>query len=205
MKRILCFGDSNTWGYKPLDGRRYDRHTRWAAKLAEHDGWEVVEEGLNGRTTVFYDSTEHYRCGLDYAEACVLSHLPLDLIILMLGTNDAKWKYQASAEQIRDGLEQVIDCMRESCARKGQYPKVLIIAPPPLYMWGEDPEFDLASEGKIRALENLYEELAARKDCLFLRASDAVKEIGADGAHMTPEGHQSLAEAVVSCLEGDAH
>lgn len=200
MGRALCFGDSNTWGYCPPDGKRYDRHTRWAGLLADLTGWEIVEEGLNGRTTIFYDSTEHFRCGLDYAEACVLSHVPLDRIIIMLGTNDAKWKYKASAEQITEGLSQVIDLMREAAARKNQYPRILIIAPPPLFMWGEDPEFDLASEEKIRSLGDLYEKLAQEKSCDFLRASDVVTEIGEDGAHMTADGHRRLAEAILPFL-----
>lgn len=201
--RILCYGDSNTWGYHPGDGVRYDSRTRWAARLARLTGWEVVEEGLNGRTTVFYAQDEHYRCGYDFVEPCVLSHIPLDWIAVMLGSNDTKCRYQASAQDIADGMARVIDWMRECCARKGQYPRILLIAPPRLdsSLTGEEfPDFDAQSDKTIVEIEALYEQLAREKDCVFLRASDVVTDIGSDGLHMTQLGHKNLAEAAARVL-----
>ena len=195
QKRILCYGDSNTWGYRPIMGTRYDSETRWPARLGKLTGFEIAEEGLNGRTTIFYDADEQYRCGLDYVETCVMSQLPLDLIIVMLGSNDTKIRYHASPEETADGLSRMIDKMRECCARKEQDPQILILSPPKLYAVGEDSDFDSFSEQKIVEMEVLFEKLAAEKDCLFLRTSDVLTDIGADGLHMTPEGHRKLAEA----------
>ena len=77
--RVLCFGDSNTWGYIPGTGGRYASDVRWTGVLKQLTGFEVIEEGLNGRTTAFTDAVEPYRSGLDYIAPCVMSQMPLDL------------------------------------------------------------------------------------------------------------------------------
>ena len=90
-KRILCFGDSLTWGFVPAGGgARYGEDVRWTQQLARITGATVIEEGLCGRTSVFYDPTMPCACGADYVEACVMSQAPLDLVVVMLGTNDLK-------------------------------------------------------------------------------------------------------------------
>lgn len=201
MKRILCYGDSNTWGYRPVVGGRYSEKERWPSLLKELTGYEIIEEGLNGRTTVFTDYLEPYRNGLEYAAPCVMSHLPLDLIIIMLGSNDTKRRYHVSASEIARGLGEVILQMRHYCGRKGADPEFLVIAPPYLYALEEENDFDKESEEKARRLEIEYEKLAKEMKCQFLRASDYVKDIGGDGVHLTAEGHKSLAEAVAQAIE----
>lgn len=91
-KRILCIGDSNTWGYIPGSGERYEKNVRWTGKLAQTLGenYEVIEEGMNGRTTAFTDKIEPGTAALDYLYPCLISQFPLDYIIVMLGTNDTK-------------------------------------------------------------------------------------------------------------------
>ena len=120
MKEILCFGDSNTHGYMPGVGTRYPLDVRWSGRLAGllGEGYHVVEEGLDGRTTAFEDELQPWRSGLGYIGGCVKSHAPLDLIIIMLGTNDAKTRYGVSAEEIGFGLRELIAkiemCIRDS-------------------------------------------------------------------------------------------
>ena len=96
---ILCFGDSNTWGYKPDKTGRFDENTRWTALLQKKLGpeYHIIEEGLCGRTTVFQDELRESRRGLDMIGVTVEMHNPLDLVIIMLGTNDCKTRYGASA------------------------------------------------------------------------------------------------------------
>ena len=107
---ILCFGDSNTWGYKPDKTGRFDENTRWTALLQKKLGpaYHIIEEGLCGRTTVFHDELREGRRGLDMIGVTVEMHDPLDLVIIMLGTNDCKTRYGASASVIAKGLDQVI-------------------------------------------------------------------------------------------------
>ena len=99
MKEILCFGDSNTHGYMPGLGTRYPIDQRWSGLLGKllGDGYHVVEEGMDGRTTAFEDDLQPWRSALGYIGPCVKTHAPLDLIIIMLGTNDSKTRYGVSA------------------------------------------------------------------------------------------------------------
>ena len=108
MKSVLCFGDSNTWGYDPDASLaspfpiRHPHDVRWTGVLARElgAGWRVIEEGQNGRTTVFEDPLTPHRKGLDYLPAALESHKPLDAVVLMLGTNDLKVIFSAPANQI---------------------------------------------------------------------------------------------------------
>ena len=102
--RILCYGDSNTWGYIPGVGTRYKKEERWTGILESLTKAEVIEEGMCGRTTVFGDYVEPFCNGMKYIAPCVLSHVPLDDIVIMLGTNDSKRRYHVSAREIRSNL-----------------------------------------------------------------------------------------------------
>lgn len=198
--RVLCFGDSNTWGYIPGTGDRYEPDVRWTGVLKQLTGFEVIEEGLNGRTTAFTDAVEPYRSGLDYIAPCVLSHLPLNCIVLMLGTNDTKTRYHVSANEIRRSMQEVIWRIRDFLGRKGSEAQILLVAPPFFRAQEEMEDFDTESEQKILRLEKEYEELALEMDCRFLKAGDYVTEMGDDGLHFTPEGHRNLAEAIAKEL-----
>lgn len=102
VKRILCFGDSNTYGYIPGgNGRRYGPDVRWTGLLSAWLKPEclIIEEGLPGRTTVFEDPILPGRKGSDYFYPCLWSHAPLDMLLLMLGTNDCKMRFGASAKE----------------------------------------------------------------------------------------------------------
>ena len=109
-KRILCFGDSNTWGYIAVKGERYDEDTRWTGRLSKMlgDGCTVIEEGLNGRTTVWEDFVENHMSGLEYLWPCMETHKPFDLIVIMLGTNDTKCYFGAQARSIADGAGRLL-------------------------------------------------------------------------------------------------
>ncbi len=105
MPVIVAFGDSNTWGYDPATGGRFPRPQRWPSVLQRELGadFEVIAEGLNGRTTVHDDPIEPYRCGADALPPCLMSHAPVDLVILALGCNDLKKRFSVSAFDIAEG------------------------------------------------------------------------------------------------------
>ena len=134
MKRILCYGDSNTWGYDPVTNDRFDAETRWPRVLGQTLGreYEVIEEGLGGRTTVWDDPIEGYKNGREYLIPCLESHRPLDLVIILLGTNDLKKRFSLSAYDIAQGAGVLVRVVQGSQSGwKGLEPRVLLMAPPP--------------------------------------------------------------------------
>ena len=113
-KRILCFGDSNTWGYTPKGGR-YDDETRWPMRMQRvlGDRYTVIEEGMNGRTCLFDDPVEGgYKSGAAYLPPCLMSHSPLDCVILMLGSNDTKQRFGMNAKTIGEAMMQLVRLAR---------------------------------------------------------------------------------------------
>jgi len=135
MKTILCYGDSNTWGYNPATQDRFSQDERSPGVLRQAlgDGYEVIEEGLNGRTTVWDDPIEGYKNGKEYLIPCLETHRPLDLVAMLLGTNDLKVRFSLSAYDIANGAGVVVDIVQRSGAGPDEgAPKVLLMAPPPV-------------------------------------------------------------------------
>lgn len=197
--RILCYGDSNTFGYIPGRGGRYDRHTRWPGRLQELLGsaYQVMEEGLCGRTTAFEDMTEPGRNGLDRIREAVERSRPLDVLVIMLGSNDCKAQFGASAAEIAGGLEQVA-----AQARGGEASgfRVLLVAPAAMtdrvMHSGFGSEFDQRSIKVSKELAEAYEALAGKCGCDFLDGSKVTQVSEIDGLHLDAEGHGRLAETV---------
>ena len=202
MKNILCFGDSNTYGYNPDGSGRYELSVRYPGVLQEILGadYHVVEEGLCGRTTIYEDPTRYCRKAVDYIEPCLYSHFPLDCIVIMLGTNDCKTVFRAQADEIKDGLAQVIKIIRNISAVP-----VIIVAPILLgeKIWQDnfDPDFDRESLDVSKKLASEYKKLATAERCLFLNAAEFAYPSEADQEHMTPEGHKNLAAALAGIIK----
>ena len=130
MKTILCYGDSNTYGYNPANGMRYPKNVRWPGCLGILLGneYEVIEEGCNGRTTVFDDPIEGWKNGLDYLRPCLNTHKPIDLVIMMLGSNDLKEVFGAEAKDSAAGAATLVDVIIKFTEEKqGFVPKILFI------------------------------------------------------------------------------
>jgi lysophospholipase L1-like esterase len=199
MKEILCFGDSNTWGYDPAGAGRLPRDVRWTGVLQGTLGadYRVIEEGLNGRTTVWEDPIEGDKVGKRHLLPCLLSHAPLDLVVLMLGTNDLKKRYSAATTDIAQGIEVLLDIIAMSRAGAGDAaPPVLLVAPPPLGRLSEfGPMFEGGTE-KSRSFAALYARVAAERRCPFLDAGEIVRSSDLDGIHLETAEHRKLGEAV---------
>ena len=198
---ILCFGDSNTYGYKPDGTGRFDENIRWTQILQKKlgSGYRIIEEGLCGRTTVFQDELREGRRGLDLIGVTVEMHNPLDLMILMLGTNDCKTRYGASAAVIARGQDQVIRKARKSSSRPFD---ILVVSPIHLGKGvGEpdfDPEFNDSSEAVSRNLAAEYRKVALQNHAAFLNAADFASPSTTDREHLNEAGHAALAEAIYS-------
>lgn len=202
---ILCFGDSNTYGYCPDGSGRFDADTRWTGLLQKKLGTNdlIIEEGLCGRTTVFSDELREGRRGLDTIGILLESHAPVDLLILMLGTNDCKTRYNASAGTIAKGLEQVIT----KALKSSSHPfRLLVISPillaPGVGDPGFDPEFNKSSELVSQNLAVEYEKIAARYHADFLDAASVATASETDRQHLDAPGHRLLAEAIYKKITG---
>ncbi|MBE5904849.1 MAG: arylesterase [Pseudobutyrivibrio sp.] len=203
MKSVLCFGDSNTYGLKPDGSGRFEKTERWTGVLSEmlgHQNYEVIEEGLVGRTTVFEDSTRQGRNGSKLLPILLESHGPVDTVVVMLGTNDCKAVYNASPKLIARGAEILLRQIRDNNSAA----KILLLSPIHLgdTVWKEefDPEFDEKSVITSKELKAVFAKLAEEFDCMFLAASDVAKPSETDQEHLDEKGHLALANAIYKKL-----
>jgi lysophospholipase L1-like esterase len=199
MKTIVCYGDSNTWGYDPVSGGRLDGHTRWAGVLRDtlSEGYWVIEEGLGGRTTVWDDPIEGYKNGKEYLIPCLGSHQPLDLVIIMLGTNDLKKRFSVSAYDIAQGAGVLVNMALHSGAGKDwSAPKVLLLAPPPVAKLTGYAEMFEGAEAKSLKLGEHYRQVAEVFGCAFLDTSTVWTSSDLDGIHFVASEHRKLGLAV---------
>ena len=205
MKQILCFGDSNTFGLIPGTGNRYDWNIRWTGILDKNlreKGYRIIEEGLCGRTTVFDDSFREGRKGADILPTLLESHNPIDIVILMLGTNDCKTIYNATAETIGTGIQRLLQQIKQ----KSPQAKIILVSP--IYLGqgvgekGFDSEFDDSSVETSENLHKVYNRIADENEIYYLKASGYANPSPQDREHLDENGHRKLAEGLLDLLEG---
>jgi lysophospholipase L1-like esterase len=201
MKTVLCYGDSNTWGYEPASGDRFSEDVRWTGVLARELGSEfrVIGEGLNARTTVREDPVEEYKNGKDYLRPCLESHRPLDVVIVALGVNDLKARFFASASDAADGAGILVTiAQRSGAGPDGSPPVVLLMAPPPVGRLTELAEMFAGAEEKSRGFARQYRRVAEKYGCELLDAGEQVRASDLDGIHLEAGEHRKLGEAVAA-------
>ncbi len=199
MKRILCYGDSNTWGYNPVTEDRFDKHERWTGplSLALGSNYDVIEEGLNGRTTVWDDPIEGYKNGREYLIPCLETHKPLDLVIIMLGTNDLKKRFSLSAYDIAEGARVLVQIVQKSgTGVMNGTPQVLLLAPPPIGKLTAFAEMFEGAGAKSQKFSEHYQRVASEMGCSFLDASTVIASSNLDGIHFEQSEHAKLGQAV---------
>jgi lysophospholipase L1-like esterase len=202
-RTVLCFGDSNTFGADPVTGGRFPREVRWPGVLQQQlgDNWYVIEEGLGGRTTVFDDPTTVGRNGRTYLIPCLESHAPIDLVAIMLGTNDLKQVFGATPSMIASGMTQLVRiCRQSACGPDASAPAVLVIAPAPVGPITELTELWGFGDGERKSHEvtRMFRLLAEREGVQFLDGGSLASVDPAEGVHLTAESHMALARAVAA-------
>ena len=205
MRRILCFGDSNTWGLIPgsRPHARFSEEKRWTGILQKNlKDTVIVEEGLCGRTTIFDDALREGRNGLNAVPMIMDSQWPLDAAVIMLGTNDLKSVNHVSAHTIGVGLDIILNRIE----RYLEPNKILVVSPMHLGedIWKpeKDPEFDIESVVKSKELKEVFREIANKRGNLFLAASDYVSPSPVDCEHLDEEGHKVFAKVIEEALTG---
>ena len=212
-RTLLCFGDSNTWGFEPVTGARYPRSVRWPGVCASalDDGWHVVEAGLNGRTTVFEDPLGDL-AGVRHLGPVLASAAPVDVVVIALGTNDLKARFSASAAEVADGAGALVERVLASDAGPaGSAPAVLLVVPPPVgdvhAVHGDDPDEREATaltwrDARERSLAfaRHYRRVARELGVAHLDAGTVVTSSALDAIHWTAEGHAALGRAVARAV-----
>jgi lysophospholipase L1-like esterase len=204
VRTVLCFGDSNTWGFVPSgNGARFDWETRWPGVLQGLLGkdWRVLEEGLSGRTSTLDSPLAPYRNGREYLLPCLESHMPLDRVVIYLGTNDLQDRYSMTPLDVAravTGLGRLV--RRSETGPDGGPPEVLVLGLPRL---GRDlPETMREARAKAEELPRCFALAAAEAGVPVLELADRVAYDDEDGIHLDAAGHRAVAEAVAEALRG---
>ena len=207
-KHIVCLGDSNTHGYcaDPNDcadrGNRFNENERWTCLLQKALGedYHVLEEGLSGRTTVFPDPLHEGMPALDVAYPILMSDEAIDLLIIMLGTNDTKDRLGMNAPCIALGLNRLIEKCKSVPCWGGKQPNILIVCPPHIGEELQDPCMGFSCAEKSRELAKYYAPVAANQGCAFLDAEGIAEFNRVDFMHLSRKGHAQLADKLTELV-----
>lgn len=212
QKSILCFGDSLTWGWIPVEGGsptlRYPFEQRWTGVMAAHlgDGYRVIEEGLSARTTSADDPNDSRLNGSQYLPSAIASHLPLDLAIIMLGTNDTKPYFNRTPYQIAYGMAKLVGQVLTSAGGVGTpypAPKCLVVAPPPLAPIPHPFFQGMFGGGHTKSAElgQQYRDMADFMKVDFIDAGKVITTEGCDGIHFTEQNNFDLGAAIAAKVQ----
>lgn len=208
MKRILCYGDSNTWGYiSGSDHQRYNENQRWTKLLQKILGeeFEIIEEGLNSRTLFSDDKRvgKEGRNGFTYLNPCLDSHDKIDGIILMLGTNELKSTFNNTPKDIVDMIDRYVNFIKNKKSQIDKStPKIVISGLPRIKENAEycrENDKYKGAEGKSRELNELYKKYCKSKGVVYVDNDDL--QTGIDGVHLTEQSHRLLAERLSQTLK----
>ncbi|MEU2159377.1 SGNH/GDSL hydrolase family protein [Streptomyces sp. NPDC019396] len=210
-KRVLCYGDSLTWGWVPVDpaqpAYRYSWERRWTGVMAIELGekYEVIEEGLSGRTTDLNDPYDSRLNGAAYFPTALATHLPLDLVVIMLGTNDTKFHFQRMPLDIALGMARLVGQVAVCAGVVGTMyrpPAVLVVAPPPLGEMRHSWFAELFKDGRKKTvkLAHHYQMMAEFLRVFYTDAGSFVSTDGIDGVHFTEENNASLGIALAATV-----
>ncbi len=202
MQTVVCFGDSNTWGASPSGPARYDRKTRWPGVLQNllSPDVHVVEEGLCGRTACYADPLSPGRNGLEFLPIVLQTHEPIDLLIIMLGTNECKAKYNLRAYDIAQGIARLAE---NALSGDPVVKKVLLISPAHIVACDQYERIH-GLEGGIEKSQEIYQHLlyfSEKLGCSLFNAAEVIKTSPIDGLHLEAEEHTKLARALCPVIK----
>jgi lysophospholipase L1-like esterase len=196
---LLCFGDSNTWGFNPATWERYPQDIRWPGVLQNELGesYRVIEDGQNGRTAIEGKAFAGFNTSKVALVSTLANHSPFDLVILMLGTNDLLMRSSVFPDDVGKGIDVLLDIIRSSGAGPGgNAPAVLLLAPPPIGSHTGEIDAPESALTQSHLFAERYASIAADFDCAFLDTGEIVRSSEIDGSHLDASEHTKLGLAV---------
>jgi lysophospholipase L1-like esterase len=203
MKKVLCYGDSNTWGYRPASGSRFGKNVRWPSLMSEYlkGDYKIIEEGLSGRSALNlypgYDSAN----GIDCIKKIIGKHIPVDIALIFLGLNDIfaapdepLWKIVNAIEEIADTIE------KAHTSFKFHPPEILLIGLPEIGLTSEEAQFYEIAINKVRAFSGLLSQSALNRGYHFIDIYGEIKTSHLDGTHLGDKEHKKLAHITADYL-----
>ena len=212
LRTLLCYGDSNTHGTRPLTQpgvlERFGWDERWTGILARGLGsdWQVIEEGLPARTTVHDDPIDgQHKNGLTYLRPCLESQLPVDVLLLMLGTNDLKARLSVTPADIASALQVLLEEIKRcNAGPNGATPRLIVMAPAPIEEVGFLGEIFAGGAAKSRQLSERYRQVAEAQGATFVDAGELIQVSPVDGVHFEADQHRRLGEHLVGVVRAAA-
>lgn len=201
MKTILCYGDSNTWGYNPSTRSRYEKEKRWPDILQEELGneFEVIAEGLNGRTTVWDDPIEgEYKNGKSYLLPCLHSHKPIDIVIVYLGANDFKYRFSVTSFDVAKAVEALVKIIKGSGTgnEEGKSPEVIVVVPTAIGKLSEAKGAYMEAKEKSKDVSEQFKKVFGDSSFYLLDSNEIIKTSEVDGVHLSEESHYVLGKEI---------
>lgn len=199
-KTIVCYGDSNTWGDVPNKNERHPANIRWVGVLQDILGndYDVVNEGLCARTFIAEEEGKSHRVGITHLKSILKTNDPIDVITIMLGTNDVKKVFGLTAEEIANHLKQTIQLIQKENIRK-----IIVICPAPVVEPNnvELDEVFIDAPATSLLLPPLYKKIAEELNCLYINADDFISLENTDGYHLNIEHHKILGERIAEMVK----
>lgn len=203
-KNILCFGDSNTWGLNPVTGKRFDENSRWPALLNKNlgPGFNVIEAGQPNRTLVHNPPFDGVLSGISYLKP-YLERCDIDFIIIALGTNDLKKRFNLTPILIADGLNYLISSIHGYYEQSStlQTPEIIIASPPKITITKQYSRIFQGADIKAIELSNEFRCVAANNKCAFIDFNTFIDVFGGDGIHFKSEQHLAVSFDITQLVE----
>jgi len=203
MRSILCYGDSNTWGYDPETGERFGRDERWPGVLQARlgDTAHVIEAGLSGRTSAFDDPFDSNLNGLTFLPVCLATHQPIDVVVVFLGTNDVFLPEGITAHYAAQGVGALVDVIaRSEAGPRGEPPKTLVVVPPPFAPLGSWEPWSPHGEAESARFSDAFRRMVEEHPCVLLDLRGVVDSSPIDGIHFDVPAHTGIGAAVAKAL-----
>lgn len=202
MKKIICYGDSNTYGFNPYTMGRYENNERWTGILSEYlCGFEILEEGMNNRLGFFESPDGFEYSGNKYLPVLLNNIKDFDIFILALGTNDLQFFYNLDEQTTFSGLTDLLGIIKNVNSSS----KIIIIPPVKI---NEDilngffvNQFDKKSIERVNNVFHTFRDVAQLNNCYYYDFNEIVKPSNKDGLHYTKESHRIIAKNLAEYIK----